>query len=616
MKLLSIRILSLSLIITLGFLVFSCDDYLSVELQNQMTLEEVFDKRATTESYLAQVYSFLPVEHTPLDGDGSVVSRSDEALFSWLYGNWEANRQGQFGVTTSYIQNFSHNYQGIKQASIFMKNVGMNTEITEKDKEIMKAEARFIRSFLYFSLFRKYGPVYIWGDEESSSLVPADSIDRHTVDQNVDFMISEFDKAIEVLPLTITDEAWYGRVTKGAAMAAKSRLALYAARPQFNGGAEYYKGMKNLYGDNIFPQTPDPNKWEVAAKAAKDVIDMNQYSLYKDTKETDPFKKAIKSYMGIWFDKWNEEIIWGKWINTGLDYQVRAAPPRVLKQGYGGFAASMKMFDAFPMSQSGRYPVTGYLEGGNPVIDPLSGYSITGFTSNYKHPLDDFGLIKAHNSCVGRDARFYASILANGMNWINIYKGVKLVTFHTGGTSSYSASGDCVKSGFLWRRFSDPNNNIEDGKWGNYCWAYFRLAEIYLNYAEACNEKPTRNEAESLKYINLIRNRSGLNNLEQAYPEVIGNKNLLRELIRKERMVELGFEGHRFYDIRQWMIAEEESNTPNYTLNLTSTNYEDSWSRTDQLLNSKLVCEPKHLLFPFHQNQLSEMRNLTQNYGW
>ncbi|MCS3044295.1 RagB/SusD family nutrient uptake outer membrane protein [Bacteroides thetaiotaomicron] len=85
----------------------------------------------------------------------------------------------------------------------------------------------------------------------------------------------------------------------------------------------------------------------------------------------------------------------------------------------------------------------------------------------------------------------------------------------------------------MWRRPLDPALNTESGSWGTVFWPYFRLAEIYLDYAEACNEKPERNETEALKYINLVRERSGLNALETAYPEVKGNKDLLRMLIQK-----------------------------------------------------------------------------------
>ena len=593
----------------------SCEKYLDVELQNQMSMEEVFNKRQTTEAYLAQIYGYLPNENDMVSGEGGMVPLSDEALFSWLSVPWININNGSWGPTTNDYHIWDHNYRGINQATIFMNNVDKNVELNQQSKDVMKAEARFLRAYFYFCLLRRYGPVYIWGDQDADILIPADSVDRHPLSVNVDFIVSEYDKSIAVLPTQITDQAWVGRVTKGAVMAAKAEVLLYMARPLFN-GTELYQGMTNRKGEFLFPQTPDPTKWELAAQAAKAVIDLNQYTLYEDQTETDPFRKSIKSYMGVYFDKWNSEIIWGRWINDGQAYNVRAAPPRVVKQGYGGFAPSLKLVDTYPMAESGRFPVTGYAADGTPVIDSKSGYVENGFTENFVHPIDNYAPIKAHNSIVGRDARFYASILANGMYWINTFHGQKLVTFYTGGTSSYTQTGDCVKSGYLWRRMSDPTNDIEEGKWGQFSWPFYRLAEIYLDYAEACNEKPNREETEALTYINLIRKRAGLNNLEVAYPEVIGNQELLRELIRKERMVELAFEGHRYHDMRTWMLAEKEMNEPFYTRNLTSTTYEGSWSRTTSIFPGRRVFEPKHYFFPIHQNQLSEMRNITQNYGW
>lgn len=608
------------LYVTVSLLVLSfftgCDKYLEVELQNQMTMDEVFNKRQTTEAYLAQVYGFLPNENDMVGGEGGMVPLSDEALFSWLaWVPWININSGSWGPTTGDYQIWGHNYRGINQATIFMNNVDKNVEINQGTKDIMKAEARFLRAYFYFCLLRRYGPVYIWGDQDADILTKGEDVDRHTLAHNVDFILSEYEKAIAVLPVRITDQAWLGRLTKGAAMAAKAELLLYMARPLFN-GAQFLKGMKNKDGENIFPQTADPNKWEAAAKAAKDIIDLNQYALYEDKTESDPFKKAIKSYAGIYFEEWNSEIIWGRWISSGFAYNVRAAPPRVVKEGYGGFSPSLKLVDTYPMASSGRFPVTGYQSNGTPIIDAQSGYQETGFTENFIHPIENYAPIKAHNSIVGRDARFYASILANGMRWINTFHGQKLVTFFTGGTSSYTQTGDCVKTGYLWRRMSDPTNDIEEGKWGQFSWPFFRLGEIYLDYAEACNEKPNRDEAEALKYVNLIRKRSGLNNLEVAYPEVKGNKDLLRELMRKERMVELAFENHRYHDVRTWMIAEKEMNEPYFTRNLASTTYEGSWTRTTSIFPGRRLFQPKHYFFPIHQEQLSEMSNLTQNYGW
>lgn len=441
-------------------------------------------------------------------------------------------------------------------------------------------------------------------------------------------MVEEFDKAIAVLPTGVDDKTkWAGRITKGAAMAAKSRLLLYAASPLFN-GCDLYKGkMVNLYGNYLFPQTSDPQKWEKAATAAKDIIDLNVYELYENTSESDPMQKAIKSYQGVIFEEWNDEIILGAWarnpINTGLGgigyyFHSRFLPPKVMKNAYGGFCPSLKLVDTYPMAASGRYPVTGYDSNGNPIIDSKSGFNNTGFTDGYTHPIENFAVIKAHNSSVGRDARYYASVFANGFYWINQYSGKKLVTFYDGGTSPFLGSGgDCVKVGFLWRRMLDPALNTDNGSWGNVFWPYFRLAEIYLNYAEACNEKPQRDEAEALKYINKVRARAGLNKLEEAYPEVINNQPLLKELIQKERMVELAFEGHRYYDARRWMIAEKEFTGPNYTLNLSATKYEESWDRTTKVwIGGDRKFEPKHYFFPINQEQLNEMRNITQNYGW
>jgi hypothetical protein len=102
---------------------------------------------------------------------------------------------------------------------------------------VLKAEARFLRAYFYFELFRQYGPVFVWGDVTPDILIKAEDIDRHTVDENVNFIVEEYDKAIADLPLEISDpRSWAGRITKGAAMAAKARLLLYAASPLYNGG--------------------------------------------------------------------------------------------------------------------------------------------------------------------------------------------------------------------------------------------------------------------------------------------------------------------------------------------------------------------------------------------
>lgn len=607
----------LSIILILTF--SSCDKFLDVELDNQITMEEVFSKRNTTEQYLAQIYGFIPNMYYWHDNFmAACVPMSDEALFSWPSGlGYHPFCNGTWNVTTGNYAIWSQMYTGINQATVFIEHVNECVELTQKERDVMKAEVRFLRAWFYTYLINRYGPVYIWGDKAPDTSIHAIDVDRHSLEKNVEFIIQEFDKAAAELPETITDISWYGRVTKGAVLAAKARFLLHMASPLFN-GCDLYKGLKNKDGEFLFPQTSDPNKWQIAADAAKAVIDLKEagYELVKNTTETDPFKKAIKSYMAVTLEKWNKELIWGQW-QSGFEVMVRCNPPRFCKTGYGGYCPSLRLVDTYPMAKSGRFPIVGYNLDGTPKIDSKSGYVEDGFTENYKHPLDTFLLVKAHNSCVGRDARFYASVLASGFPWYNPRMKQDVVTFFDGGTSTFLGSGDCVKAGYIWRRMSDPSLNTDQGNWGDLIAPIFRLAEIYLNYAEACNEKPNRDEAEALKYINKIRERVGLNKLEVAYPEVKGNQVLLRELIKKERMVELAFEDLRLYDLFRWMDAEKVLNEKVWTRNVAAKNYEDSWQRTSTVWTAgDRKFEKKNYFFPIPQDQLNEMQNLTQNYGW
>ncbi len=647
-----IKLLGLALISSVALAFTSCDDYLEVKLNDQMTLDEVFSKRASTLSYLRHIYSYLPAEHeyqgsntSTRGGDGAVgTAMADEAMFSWY--QWVTYldfRTGDNSTSTWAYNIWANMYTGIEQASIFMENVGRCPDMTATERTEALAEARLIRAYCYFQLFRRYGPVFVWGDRRSEQTIKPEDVDRHTVDENLDFMITEIDKAIADLPLELEDMTTFaGRATKGAAMALKSRILLYAASPLYN-GCDLYKGqMVNKEGKYLFPQTPDPNKWELAAQAAKAVIDLPLYSLVEDHTTGDPVVDGWKAYTDIQNKEWNNEIIWGYWPDyVGVTYGIisfnrqRMLPPGLAKNSNGGYCVSMKLVDSYPMQSTGRYPydpVKGYKldSDGYFEVDPASGYEEgkdkvnleNNFVAGWEHPIEGpkFGAIKAHKSCVGRDSRFYATVQANGFKHVNnfLVGGNQVVTFYTGGTSSFNPN-DCVKSGFLFRRFLPVDLDYDNGNYGTYfCW-FFRLGEIYLNYAEACNEKPNRDAAEALKYLNKIRNRAGLNNIEDAYPEYnfMTDQNALRQMIRHERMLELVFESHRYYDCRRWMTATKEFTNKNWSLDLIATNYESSWLRTTRVWAGKdNKFTEKNYLFPINQTQLSEMKNITQNYGW
>ena len=613
-----------------SLMMFSSCNYLDHNFNDQMTLEEVFSKRPTTERFLAGVYSVIP------DGmwifSGSFIPCADDAYFSWEKMDYELVRSGNYnestvGVAGGWTPQFNpwaKYYIAINQASVFISHVDECLELTPQERSEMKAEARVLRAYYYFLLFQQYGPIYIWGDKEADLGIMGDNVDRNTVDECVDFMTSQLEMAANDLPVKVADPTtWQGRITKGFALGLRSRIFLYAARPLFNGGGEiqYGRSLVNKYGEHIFPQSEDPHKWDLAAEAAKQVIDLGIYDLHKTSKEfADPVEKGMNSYREVFVEKWNEELIFARYYGSAEVWNQRVVPPRVFGVGLGGYSCTLKLVDAYPMA-NGKYPVVGYTDNGaKPIVDPTSGYQADGFTDGWLHPTHKDKGIKVHNSMKGRDGRFYASIFFNGMYWIHAdgtKPQYKPVTFFNGGTSSYAhPSGDYVKTGFLFTKFTDPTVDTRKNVWGSLTWSYMRLAEIYLNYAEACNEKPERDAAEALKYLNLIRKRAGIETkLEDCYPNVVNSREELRKWIRQERMVELAYEGFRYCDLRTWMIADKEANGPCYGLDLTAEDYESSWTRTSKICQP-LKFETKHYLFPIGKKQLEEMKHFTQNQGW
>ncbi len=647
----------------------SCGSFLDADLVDQANLEDVFSQKETVRGYLAHIYNYIPLEEDPVGGSGYVVARSGQARFSWYTkGKYEFFRTGDYSAATmsdsheEYYDYWKDWYDGIRQCTIFLKYIDLDQNDTQATREYMKAEARFLRAYLYYFLFRQYGPVVILGDSLYDDGTDVYTLDRNTVDENVDWIVSELDKAAENLPATLASttesvERWQGRATKGAALALKARVLMMAASPLYN-GCDLYKGMRNMSGRYLFPQEPDQSKWSKAADACKAVIDMGLYDLCRSTSTGDAFKDAAASYQRVFFDAWNEETIWGWWTRTGNEYSVAShsdlggagaivamqVPKNFGKYAYSGICPSLRMVDSYAMWESGRYPVSGYEKDGNgndysrPVVDETSGYKTEGWTENYSQPLDaDWApAFKAHNTCVGREPRFYACVVPNGFYWpdqsntneeaigsaaFKARKGGRFTTCDSDESSSrYSSVGQYCRVGYAWRRNYKADTSLEtesDYTQLKSVYPEFRLAEMYLGYAEACNEKPDRDEASALRYVNEVRGRAGLNNLEVAYPEVVGNKELTRTLIRHERQVEFAMEPISYYDACRWMTAKDDFPSGNWSLECAASSYEESYNRVDnEIALSPAVFTDRDYFYPISTAWLRQMPKMTQNYGF
>ncbi|MBR1871808.1 MAG: RagB/SusD family nutrient uptake outer membrane protein, partial [Bacteroidales bacterium] len=455
----------------------SCDSYFNVNLSDQATLESLYSKRVSVRNFVSNMYTYLPREEHVDASEGMGVLRSDESLFGASQHTSIAYklRWGDYGSATvdgdSNGTFWDRYYQAINQCTIFLQNIDRNQDDAPEYVTYMKAEATVMRAYYYYCLFRHYGPVIIWGEEQASMDTDGSTLDRNTLEENISFMLGQIEKALPDLPLrieevpTLSDEKDRGRVTKGFALALKMRILLLQASPLFNGNP-LYASMTNKEGKKIFPESRDLSKWDLVAKAAQDVLDLGVYELVQPKGTT--MQDYADAYQSVFFENWNSEIIWGWWFRTwapsdpyagtvggllaaSVPMQIASAAGLTTKAplyGWQLFTPSLKLVDAFPMMASGRYPVTGYdrdskgLNYSKPHVDPVSGYVAEGWEDNYTQPVDVpwAAPFKAHKSTVGRDPRFYSNFVPNGFWWPDQSLKCRVTDFSREQGKSYTAA--------------------------------------------------------------------------------------------------------------------------------------------------------------------------------
>ena len=611
-------------ILLISLFAVGCDSYLDRQPDEPKTSKNIFEKRETTFRYLANVYSWTNNE-TDNSGQANYFEpASDECACAFTGRGFRLMNNSTWQVSSAvYASNTYENYyKGIREASYFMANVARCPELTPAEVTEWIAEARFLRAYYYFCLMRQYGPVILLGESTADFTDPAlRDLDRNTWDECVDYVCGELDAAASDLPLE-QPAVWYGRATKGAALAVKARLLLYSARPLFNGNP-MYASMKNVYGRNLFPTEYDPAKWQLAADAAKAVMDLNVYEIVGEN-ANDPYG----SWNKVFIERWNKELIFAV-QRTSYNWRVATIPRAVGGRAYGGVSVTQKLVDAFAMS-NGRYPITGYLSDGKPIVDDESGYTESGFAS-FKHPI--LGQTKpTFKMYLNREPRFYMSVYWSGLNWIGGTNRLDEIQLYTGGNSGPGIDGTQTNysvTGYLPFKFQDitfdsKSAGSSTSAWIAITWPLFRYAEILLDYAEAVNNCEERTASEITGALNRIRRRAGVPDIEDVYPAAETDRALMNDLIVRERMVELNFENHRYFDTRTLMIAEKEDAGNVYGMNISARSHaEDSgfWKRTVILHDggntpSARVFSKRDYLFPFHQSEVDRLNNLTQNYQW
>lgn len=556
------RYVFVSMAVGSAFTLCSCNDFLDREEDSFIDKTATFDSYKRTKQYLTYAYSLLPEGLNRFSGGALLGAATDDACFAIESSNIQQFNNGSWNALSNPDNVWDRYFAGIAKCCTLLENSNhINLDISRldpakrveyennlKDIRMWRAEAHFLRAYFNFELLKRYGPIPII---KSTLDINKDYSDtpRPTMKEVVEFIANDCDMAADSLELTpwrnMNDA--FGRATKGAALALKSRLLLYAASPLYVN-----------FGDIDEANKPsDATLWKAAADAAKAVIDLNQYALapaYDDL-----FKNDFQ----------NKEYIFVRRYPSNSDFEKSNFP--VSYGGKGGTNPSQNLIDDYEM--------------------------LDGTAFDWNDP------VKAAHPFENRDERLLATVLMNGV----LFKGKRIATYPGGADATPNPN--ATKTGYYLRKFLNENVNIQTGGGSDgHVVPLFRLAEIYLNYAEALNEYDPTNPDIAV-YLNKIRERVSLPDVPSGLTQ-----EQMRTLIHHERRVELAFEEHRFWDVRRWKVASSTLGAPVKGVKITQ---DDAGNFTYSPVQvEQRVFQPKMYWYPIPQSEVLKLHHWEQNKGW
>ncbi|MDB5202952.1 MAG: hypothetical protein JWQ27_2361 [Ferruginibacter sp.] len=534
----------------------SCDkDFLDRAPSVNLSEEDVFKNPILAAQYADNAYNHLVDDyarfnvHRGISGQASdeAVSGNNEVSIRTLTNGTYHDHYERGGSPLNDISDiWARSYAGIRVTTKMLSRIDDVPWTTVQSPARIKGEMYFIRAFLYFELIKRFGGVPIvdrvYGVNEDID------VPRNTYEECVQFILRDLDAADPLLPPTY-DNSNNGRATVGASKALRSRLLLFAAS-KLNNPAN------------------DLSKWASAAKAAKDVIDLNSYSLqptYSDLLNV----ASSPEYIMI--------KIRGPRPIDGMMLDFAMSPGSGGAQGQ--LNPTQNHVDLYEMKTTGKG-----------IFEPGSGYNPQAPYSN-------------------RDPRLAANILYNDAPWqslrMEMWSGGK---DYLAGNVTYTATRYYCRK--MWPEAY--KRNVAGTALLNF--VYFRYAEILLNYAEAQNEA-VGPDASVYAAINEIRARPSV--AMPALPAGLTQVQM-RARIRNERAVELAFEDFRWYDIMRWKTGPEIVAQPMYGMNVIK-NANGTFTYAPVLLPAnmqKVYLDYMHR-YPIPRSEIYKSRNLLkQNEGW
>ena len=499
-------------------------------------------------------------------GDNSpyfLAGATDEAQYALETGAVNNYVNGGWSPANPYSNTWSKAYTAIADVNMYLEKLDQ-TDISDwkyngdyrnwvAQMELFPYELRFLRAYFYFELFKTYGDVPLVTTTLTNA--QANTIPRTSADTIVKFIVDECDAVAPYLPVTYGTEigAEVGRATRVAAFALKARTLLYAASP-----------LHNPDGDKT--------KWERAAEACKYILD-----------NADTWGLKLSTYGALWGHDafFNQELIFGLGRGENNAFEMANYPIGV-ENGSSGNCPTQSLVDQYEYQDNGE-------------------------TFAQRHPGDID--LSSEDPYEGLDPRFALTVVKNGDEWPTNGAQKKAIETFVGGFNGAPKYGATPTSYYL-RKYVDGScvTTADNQTTRRHTWILFRLGEFYLDYAEAvfyatgsANDATyglTANEA-----VNKLRSRADI-----QMPLFKEDGEAWVERYERERLVELAFENHRFWDVRRWKKGAQYFKTIQVA----------SISPSLQLTRSTITrqWDDKFNLYPIPQSELIKNVNLTQNPGW
>ena len=518
----------------------------------------VFEDEALTQAYMYNIYGYMPCGYGVSTVPGTDIVRTGGlGLTDLLDGSTDLLRSpsmwnesngvmipGTISAAYNPLEVWANRYEVIRKVNNLLANTGEDSALDKDFLSRVRAEARFVRAFMYFDLVRRYGAVPLIEELQDYDDPQALQVPRDPVEDIYDFIYEELkDIAENGLPaaaeMTAAD---MGRASSEAAWALNGRAMLFAER------------------------------WKESAECSAKVIESGYHSLNPD------YNALFQSKGG------DREVIFEvlfDGLNKGHAADLLYMPPS-LDNGWGAQSCpTQELVDSYEMLDGSKFD-----------------------WSNPEH---------AANPYEGRDKRLQWSIIVDGAE----FKGKEIRTAYLEPDDGLGLV-ERTNTGYYIRKFLDetlPFEKLVGYGGSSTSWKEIRLAEVLLNYAEALNELNQGPDPEGNAYeaVRRVRERAGLPGLPEGL-----DYSAFKERIVQERKVELAFEGHRFWDLRRWRMAEEVLNDK-YFHGIRITEDDDGNKIYDVFeVNSvpRQVFLEKHYLMPINQGEIEKNPKLLPNNGY